>query len=1151
MKIDFDLDEESVDATLAKLWEKVKDGAEEGLNDTLDAGEDTARSVLLTSRRPYTTPHLHNSFDTHQFDLGETLQGHVVNPRKHAAYIDKGVSGVERQRPDTPFSYDNKMPPIDEMIKFVKERMGGWDIDTDLDDGAIPKGGDDGSDGDEGGDDSEDSEKDFANPETERYARAFNVNDVVLDEESDTYYRIKEEDSEKGGYYISDGEEIEFIDYFEAGSEYEHSFLDGNDIDEAIPQREKYNKLIDNFGNATPWDEFNGEVKEGDVLQFELVRGDTAYGIVYPEEAQDGDGINVETFAIEPSQLDGTLVNNYDFEGGIEPLVTVNNPEKIWKKADLESKPHPEGEVSKEKLDNLSNARKASPRKYYTGEINIENIEVGDEIKIDVPNASTAKNLVVSKITEQEIIFTNGDGYNITTLEENDIELLSYTKNYTTIHQLEEGDEILIDAGDYRDLPFNEKSLVKIKSKTGDTRVTVSRRYGQKEYDIYLRSDSYHYSRQDRSGLWDLKILNDGFLDTRKRVTFELGTDQGYSSSNTIKNGILTEVENDDTYTTKGDIQVKYYNESGILKNERLNLDQIIEVKEDVSIPNKIKEHDPGLEDVSWVEQNPSGIKKNKISEDDQILAWDREAEKYVSGTASIGFRDVTGKVNERLGARFITEYDDYGNTRSDSRYVIVAKSNSDDFQNPQSVPRNKEARPKFFYGQEIEFEYENETRYGYLTDWNYRYIEIEGSDAVDKIPLKPTLEAPNNARLNDIQEWSSLSPSEKIEQIKNEWKYGKDVVYQNEEFVEEFSEKVGEELPESFRDIDDVRDITARIDKYSQYSNAGGSIKTHGDDIDGYEYTINSSNITGEYSIKHSTFHHEFEHAYLYSNGFNNGKEAIRNASSWHPNYPDVEFDEFGNAGNNVRHPDLEEHLFRKGRDQEKVTDLNNKPTFEDINLEYGYFKNFDPESLTQDELDTQFSFREVLNEAEKDDILKLEFDRLLYKVEKLVVVTEDNGNSLTVKSFSDGKEIELYDPGSAQNLLGFYQTDNEEKLDRKGRVNSNWEPESTEPIRKYAETANRSLKRRLWSANSDSTTTRDILEINRSYHTANAHESVTGMAEVFQANDYDKGKQLIEVYQNHKEFVEAYLELHYPSETVVKIIKDEPELSELESYL
>ena len=50
---------------------------------------------------------------------------------------------------------------------------------------------------------------------------------------------------------------------------------------------------------------------------------------------------------------------------------------------------------------------------------------------------------------------------------------------------------------------------------------------------------------------------------------------------------------------------------------------------------------------------------------------------------------------------------------------------------------------------------------------------------------------------------------------------------------------------------------------------------------------------------------------------------------------------------------------------------------------------------------------------------------------------------------------------------------------------------------------------------------------------------------------NSNKKGKQLIEVYQNHKEFVEAYLELHYPSETVVKIIKDEPELSELESYL
>ena len=39
----------------------------------------------------------------------------------YAEFVDKGVSGTKKKY-DTPFSYTNKMPPVDEIIKWVRSK---------------------------------------------------------------------------------------------------------------------------------------------------------------------------------------------------------------------------------------------------------------------------------------------------------------------------------------------------------------------------------------------------------------------------------------------------------------------------------------------------------------------------------------------------------------------------------------------------------------------------------------------------------------------------------------------------------------------------------------------------------------------------------------------------------------------------------------------------------------------------------------------------------------------------------------------------------------------------------------------------------------------------------------------------------------------
>lgn len=125
-----DVDDKSLKRTLNELERKVQEGATEGLEDTLEQGEEAAISKLEQERRAYNSPHLRNSFTTNITGPDSSQTGTIHNPLDYAAYVDQGVSGTQTKR-DTPFSYDSSKPPLDKMIEYVEQRMSSWNLDDD------------------------------------------------------------------------------------------------------------------------------------------------------------------------------------------------------------------------------------------------------------------------------------------------------------------------------------------------------------------------------------------------------------------------------------------------------------------------------------------------------------------------------------------------------------------------------------------------------------------------------------------------------------------------------------------------------------------------------------------------------------------------------------------------------------------------------------------------------------------------------------------------------------------------------------------------------------------------------------------------------------------------------------------------------------
>jgi len=793
MNIDFDLDEESVDATLAKLWEKVKDGAEEGLNDTLDAGEDTARAVLLTSRRPYTTPHLHNSFDTHQFDLGDTLQGHVTNPRKHAAYIDKGVSGVERQRPDTPFSYDNKMPPLDEMIKFVKERMGGWDIDTDLDNGTIPKSRDDSGD---------DFELEESSAETQ--AKRHSEYDVIEsnDSEDDNLYRIFNE--ETGGYTIRNTKtnNKKFVTYKELGENYNNDRFDANDLNDLIPHRETYQNLLEHFDEGKLWDSYDGAAKDGDIVEFELQRGDLAYAIVYPEEVQNGDGLTAEILAVGVRDFDYELVNNYDYKFGLEKTTTVYNPNKIWKQSDIDPD-------YSERIPNYKDLSEYDVEDgFKKARLNdTDDVVEGLDVKFD--NGSNTFDGEISEVFEDSNVVTiqhSGDLEARVNFDENKYQIYARQEE-THFRELSEGDEfIYVEDGGYNSDP--EELYLRVKNKVIDqdgdiqynTENVFESGFNQKKVYVSGYGGDFAGTRKEYPNQWASEVDLAEKVDPNERGYVKPSelTEKKFSSLdrvNTDKSNVVIEVDEnkylaDLKYTggTGGKFKVKAgFTEDGELLEYKFDYDEFAEQEFDIAaIHSKVEtfynletddeiiaDVEDALDNDKWLDNHRGSTLvrgKVRVSGEDQAIPTKRT---FVTSGAKT--KRFTLDINSFVGTR--KEYSGAWDAANANAGDLITFEFGDEEITGRYIPDQDVRGNKYNFGEITVYSKEKDRKYR-VSDKRVieRSLETDFRNKFSNPPLTDTITTPTGFEKFD---WDHIN-SDSIIEDKQYWAWS----YREDQFV-------------------------------------------------------------------------------------------------------------------------------------------------------------------------------------------------------------------------------------------------------------------------------------------------------------------------------------------------------------------------------
>jgi hypothetical protein len=147
-KIDVD------DKQLAKkIRRQIKRGIRSSVGD-LNRGMERTATSKIRSEDAIWRHHLIEGFENARLEFGDRTVASVMNVSDHAAAQEQGVSGTARKR-NTPYSYKNKRPPLDELIPWVRDNLTGT--------GFIPPGYDDdewrfsggvgsGGDGDDGGD---------------------------------------------------------------------------------------------------------------------------------------------------------------------------------------------------------------------------------------------------------------------------------------------------------------------------------------------------------------------------------------------------------------------------------------------------------------------------------------------------------------------------------------------------------------------------------------------------------------------------------------------------------------------------------------------------------------------------------------------------------------------------------------------------------------------------------------------------------------------------------------------------------------------------------------------------------------------------------------------------------------------------------------
>lgn len=127
----------SIDVSNTDIGDKITDAIDDGVDDATD---EIARGITRTGKNKIRADdavwrhEMLEAFSDVTINLSDRTVVMVNNNSDHAPYQEHGVSGTKNKR-ETPYSYDSKMPPLESIIPWVRDNLVGWQFDPNNSDG--------------------------------------------------------------------------------------------------------------------------------------------------------------------------------------------------------------------------------------------------------------------------------------------------------------------------------------------------------------------------------------------------------------------------------------------------------------------------------------------------------------------------------------------------------------------------------------------------------------------------------------------------------------------------------------------------------------------------------------------------------------------------------------------------------------------------------------------------------------------------------------------------------------------------------------------------------------------------------------------------------------------------------------------------------
>lgn len=123
----------SINISNTDIGEKIGDAIDSGID---DAADDIARGITRTSEDKIRTEdavwryEMLEAFYNSTITLSNRTLVMVNNSAEHGPYQEHGVSGTQNKR-ETPYSYENSMPPLESLIPWIEDNLAGTGFDPD------------------------------------------------------------------------------------------------------------------------------------------------------------------------------------------------------------------------------------------------------------------------------------------------------------------------------------------------------------------------------------------------------------------------------------------------------------------------------------------------------------------------------------------------------------------------------------------------------------------------------------------------------------------------------------------------------------------------------------------------------------------------------------------------------------------------------------------------------------------------------------------------------------------------------------------------------------------------------------------------------------------------------------------------------------